>query len=213
MKIIVLSMDNEMGKKRREKISYDFEWFKCEPTLEFIHNKFSHFWNKGIEKKNTCENCCSNWYKLLKKIYDEKIDDCILMEDDNIIKKDIYDIFIKDKPKQLCYLNGVFITPRYFKPYYDFDKQKGLNEINYETSKICCSYGIYVPKHTDIKPILTLIEECKLIKSGIDILIMKHKCIKHYYYPSVLLNDDKGVSQNQGILRGVIDNYIGQNYN
>ena len=206
MKIIVLSMDNEMGKKRREKISYDFEWFKCEPTLEFIHNKFSHFWNKGIEKKNTCENCCSNWYKLLKKIYDEKIDDCIVMEDDNIIKKDIYDRFIKDEKKQLCYLNGQFITPHHFKPYYNFHKQNGLNTINYETSKILCTYGFYIPKHTDIKHILTIMEECQYIRA-FDIFIMKYKSIKHYYYPSVLLNDDDGYSQLGNKSYGIIDNY------
>lgn len=206
MKIIVLSMDNEIGKKRREKISYDFEWFKCEPTLEFIHNKVRHFWNKGIKKKLACENCTSNWYKLFKKIYDEKIDDCIVMEDDNIIKKDIYDRFIKDQNKQLCYLNGQFITPHHFKPYYNFHKQNGLNTINYETSKILCTYGLYIPKHTDIKCILTTIEECKCIRA-FDIFMMKHKCIKHYYYPSVFLNDDDGYSQLGNKSYGVIDNY------
>lgn len=207
MRIIVLSMDNEIGKKRREKISYDFEWFKCEPTLEFIHNKVRHFWNKGIKKKLACENCTSNWYKLFKKIYDEKIDDCIIMEDDNIIKKDIYDRFIKDKPKQLCYLNGQFITPQHFKPYYNFDKQNGLHTINYETSKILCTYGLYIPKHTDIKCILTKIQECKFIRCNIDIFLSTHKCIKHYYYPSVLLNDDDGYSQLGNKSYGIIDNY------
>ena len=153
-KIFVISMHTETGEYRRQKLKYKYEWFLAsEQALPFISNKMIHFWSAKEKNRKGKEGVFDSYYRLLRKIYDEKIDDCIIAEDDCQLIE-----LPKVLPNKLCYLNGLFINASSWKKYNEFNKENGLHEIDYSKSRILGLWGIYIPKHSDIKPIIDMIE-------------------------------------------------------
>tara|TARA_R110000765_G_scaffold2148_7_gene5945 strand:+ start:348 stop:962 length:615 start_codon:yes stop_codon:yes gene_type:complete len=201
-KIFVISMETEVGKSRREKLKYEYEWFKANDiALDFIKDKMIHFWSAGEKNRKGKEGCFDSYYRLFKKIYDEKIDDVIINEDDCRLIK-----LFKVLPNKLCYLNGLFINSDNWKKYNEFNKENGVNEIDYSKSRILGTWGIYVPKYTDVKPIIDMIENSKRIRA-IDIMLMKNQLIKNYLYPSSFYIDDGGFSQINNKISRIHKNY------
>tara|TARA_R110000751_G_scaffold131715_3_gene234084 strand:+ start:688 stop:1302 length:615 start_codon:yes stop_codon:yes gene_type:complete len=201
-KIFVISMHTETGEHRREKLKYKYEWFlAAEQALPFIKDKMIHFWSAGKKNRKGKEGVFDSYYRLLRKIYDEKIDDCIIAEDDcQLIEVP------KVLPNKLCYLNGRFINASSWKKYNEFNNETGLHEIDYSKSRILGLLGIYIPKYSDIKPIIDMIENSNRLRA-IDIMIMKHRLIKHYIYPACFYCDDGGYSQIGNKIVGITKNY------
>ena len=90
MKIILLSLDNDIGKKRRSLINYEYELFygycKLEDIpVEFINKMYKMY---NISEKLFKAKVCHfySYYMMLKKIVDEKLDNVIICEDDAILK-------------------------------------------------------------------------------------------------------------------------------
>ena len=201
-KIFVISMHTETGEYRREQLKYKYEWFLAsEQALPFISNKMIHFWSAGKKNRKGKEGVFDSYYRLLRKIYDEKIDDCIIAEDDCQLIE-----LPKVMPNKLCYLNGLFINASSWKKYNEFKKENGLHQIDYSKSRIIGLWGVYIPKYTDVKPIIDMIENSKRLRA-IDIMIMKNKLIKHYIYPSCFYVDDGGYSQIGNKIVGIHKNY------
>ena len=201
-KIFTISMHTETGEHRREQLKYKYEWFLAsDEPLPFIKNKMIHFWSAGKKNRKGKEGVFDSYYRLLRKIYDEKIDDCIITEDDCQLIK-----LPKVMPNKLCYLNGLFINASNWKKYNEFNKETGLHEIDYSNSRILGLWGIYIPNHADVKPIIDMIENSKRIRA-IDIMIMKHQLIKNYLYPSCFYVDDGGYSQIGNKIVGIHKNY------
>lgn len=201
-RIFVISMQTETGLKRRKRLNYDYEWFKAtDDSLNIIKDKMIHFWSAGQKNRKGKNGVMDSYYRLYKKIYDEKINDCIIVEDD------CFKIDLPDKmPDKICYLNGTFINAKGWKKYNEFSKNKGLNEIDYSTSRILGCWGIYIPKFNDVLPIINMIENSKRLRA-IDIMLMKHQIIKNYYYPSCFYSDDFGYSQIGNKITGIHKNY------
>lgn len=201
-RIFVISMDDIIGSERRSKLNYEYEWFKAnENSLDLIKDKMIHFWNAGEKNRKGKNGVTDSYYRLCMKIYEEKIDNCIIAEDDCYLIN-----LPRVLPKKICYLNGLFINNDNWKKYKDFNKETGLHQIDYDKSRILATWGIYVPKYTDIKPIIDMIEQSKRLRS-IDIMLMKNQIINHYYYPSCFYIDDGGFSQINNKITGIHKNY------
>ena len=201
-KIFTISMDTETGESRREKLKYKYEWFLAsDEPLPFIKNKMIHFWSAKEKNRKGKEGVFDSYYRLLRKIYDEKINNCIIAEDDCQLIQ-----LPRVLPNKLCYLNGLFINADNWKKYNEFNKENGLHEIDYSKSRILGLWGVYIPKYTDVKPIIDMIHNSKRLRA-IDIMIMKHRLITHYLYPSCFYVDDGGYSQIGNKIVGIHKNY------
>lgn len=202
-KVFVISMENKTGLERREKLNYDYEWFKATDTpLDFIKDKMIHFWNAGEKCRKGKLGAFDSHYRLYKKIYDEKINNVIILEDDCFLKK-LPDIM----PKGLCFLNGRFINHNNFKETNTFCKDVGINTIDYDRFRITGMWGISIEKYTDVKDFLDLIENSKRLRA-IDVMLYSNKIINKYIYPSVYYNDDNGTSNIQKNRSAMYNNYI-----
>jgi GR25 family glycosyltransferase involved in LPS biosynthesis len=207
MKIFVISMDTEVGAERRSKLNFDYEWFKANDiVLDFIKEKMIHFWNSGEKHKKGKNGVSDSYYRLFKKIYEEKIDDFIILEDDCFIENKEFLEFCKNKPKEICYLNGLFINKKGWKKYNNFSLNKGINKIDYEKSRILCLWGLYIPSYTDVLPIIDMFENSKRLRC-VDIMIMNKEIVKHYYYPACSYVNDGGFSQIGNKKCGIHKNY------
>ena len=196
-KIFLISMDNEIGSDRRSKLNYDYIRFNAdEPNkhLPFIKDKFIHYWNTSQRVKFGKEGCFDSYYKLFTKIIDEKLNDVIITEDDCFLKEQEFIEFCKNKPKEICYLNGKFIHKKGWETYNDFTKNIGINNIDYEKCRIIGTWGIYFPKWEQVKILIDELNNMKRFRH-IDILFSKKQFIKNYYYPSIFFNNDFGKSQ------------------
>lgn len=206
-KIFVISMDNEIGQTRRAKLKYEYEWFIAnDEALPFIKDKMYNLWNTKEKVKKAKCGVMDSYYRLLRKIYEEKLNDVIIAEDDCQLIK-----LPEVLPDTLCYLNGLFINnhagyKNNWKKYNDFNKEHKIHEIDYSKSRILGLWGIYIPKYTDVKPIINMIENSKRLRAS-DIMIMKNQFIKHYIYPACFYVDDGGYSQIGSKIVGIHKNY------
>ena len=204
-KIFVISLDNENGAERRNKLDYKFTWFKAEKNLlPIVKDKMIHYWSAGEKNRQGKEGCFDSYYRLFTKIYTEKIDDVIILEDDCFIKKNEFKNFCNDKPTDICYLNGKIKNKKGWKTYENFSKNIGINDIG--DFRILGTLGIYIPKWEQLKNIIDIIDNLKRFRA-IDIIIVKNKLIKKYYYPSVSLHNDFGISSIQSKGHFIVDNY------
>ena len=208
-KIFLISMDTELGAERRSRLNYDYEWFKASESgkaLKFIKDKMIHYWSSKEKNRNGKEGCFDSYYRLLTKIYNEKIDDLFILEDDCFIKNDELLEFCKNKPKEICYLNGDIKELKKWKNYNDFSKQTGVNNIE-EDFKILGTWGIYIPNHQLVKKIIDTLDNLKRYRA-IDITFCNKRIITKYYYPSITLLNDFGVSSTARLPCNSYDNYV-----
>ena len=211
-KIFVISMDNAIGAARRNLLNYAFTWFKAaDEPLPLIKNRMFHFWNASEKNRRGRTGCLDSYYRLFKKIYDEKLDDIIIAEDDCFIKDEDYAYFLLNKPLDICYLNGSFRhAPPSWKVQLEFNRSDGINPIDYKASRIIGTLGIYIPTYECVKPILTYIEKTHYKLRAVDMILCKEQMIRYYYYPSVMIHDDHGTTNIQTTRTKALiyDNYL-----
>ncbi len=220
MKIFVISLDNEIGKNRREKLNYEHEIFwgndKLENVPHYILNKifiphFSKPENRDkILKQRGC--CLSSHLQLLQKIIDENLHNVIVCEDDAIIKdinllKNLEDLNL-DEP---VLLNGKLHHPKTYEKDNEFnDKdikfENGINEIDYNSYRWSCTACVYYPTPKSAEYIIEFFKNVNKI-SNVDLTLAKKKVIKKLYYPSLFIIKDDGISQIDKS-KGLIDNFI-----
>ena len=219
MKIIVLSLDNEIGKKRRDLINYEYEWFKGNDKLENVPEEFIKKMNKmynisdNLFKAKVCQ--FYGYYQILKKIVSEEIDNVIICEDDAILKDKLPETFMPETTDILL-LNSLLHHPNSWKKdtkKYHHDNilplinnfKEGINQIDYNKFKWSCCACIYYPTHQKCLELINEIDNSKKITT-FDLWVSKKKIIKNLIYPSVFKIQDNGVSQIHKAA-GLIDNY------
>ena len=87
--LLVISLDTEEGKKRRDNLNFHHIWIKASngnDAPDWIKSKFK-------TRHNTLENhklgklgCLTSHYDALRYIIDNKLNDVIVCEDDAILK-------------------------------------------------------------------------------------------------------------------------------
>jgi GR25 family glycosyltransferase involved in LPS biosynthesis len=220
MKIIVLSMDNEIGENRRKLLNYDYEWFKC-VSGEEIMDKFNFRYNTSQKLKDATASCFNSHLKIMKKIVDEKINDVVICEDDSIKELDINNIDTSNI-NEICLFGGTLRHPKNWK--YDKEWRKehvndivdnfkeGVNKIDYEKYRWAQTYSIYYPNWEKTNELLNNILNSKKSYCHLDIFLSKNKLINYLYYPTPFICDDNGLSQIANSF-GIIKDYkvLGKN--
>lgn len=224
MNIFLMSLDSETGKARRKRINYDYTILPetqntllenvpdmfCAPRMKNLHNiKYDY------KRAKSCH--FHAYYILLKHIYENKIDNVIICEDDaKICSQDNLDKLLKSDIKVPVLLNGELHHPTsYKKSTKEYFKntllpiiqnfEEGINDIDYDKFRWSCCACIYYPDHTYLKKILDSMENDKHI-STLDLWLSKKKFIPKLYFPAIFLIEDCNVSQ-VNTPRGTIRNY------
>jgi len=223
VKIIVLSLDTEIGKERRDKLNYEFEIDYGNTILDLVDPEIIRRMRKNEElAKLHRVKCChfDQYIKLLKRIVNEKIDNVIICEDDAILRyipTDINSEVIEEYEPIL--LNGKLAHPRnwkyntndyinnYLKPEINNFK-KGINKIDYDKYRWSCCACIFYPSYRSAQKILNYFKNDKKSITYMDLWMSKNKLIKYLYYPSVFIINDGGVSQVADHNHGVICDYV-----
>ena len=115
MKIFLVSLDNVTGKERRSRLNYSYEIDYGNTSLDFVDPYIIKIMARNNCNDNLFRIKCSHfdgYYKLLKMIVEEKIDDVIICEDDAILKDIPNFINIED---EAVLLNAKLHHPKNYK--------------------------------------------------------------------------------------------------
>ena len=218
MKIILLSLDTEVGKARRSKINYDYDIFYGTSKLDDLPDEFK---NRIAIPYNVVDRdthlqrrgCCMySHMRILNKIINENLHNVIVCEDDAILKDNVnIDDLEKLNLNEAVLLNAKLHHPTaYTKDKYFNDKdiifEPGVNDIDYSKWRWACTGCIYYPTPEAARTLLNFFNTNKRL-THIDLSLSKNKIINKCYYPSPFIIKDDGVSQIHKS-KGLIDNYV-----
>ena len=186
MKVFVICAYEERKAKylndNRYTIWDAYHWNDIKDETVDLYN-FRHNCRDILKKKITA--CSESHLACLKHIYDNKIDNCIIIEDDALI--DFYRLDELKDIKDFCYIGGMMFPPL-LKDKKDFVKptfEKGLHEIDPETFVIHNAHGLYIPTH-DIVP--AMMRQTYPKRKAIDVEYkhqQKRKELKYFIYPAI----------------------------
>jgi len=211
--VLVLSLDDDRGKARRDLLNYKFKWFVGKTFLKsdkWIIEKMYSRHNISKRKLSGKIGCFASYIEIFKKIVNEKLNNVVVLEDDCF---QIKEYITKDLGNKPIYLNGLFHHPsNYQKTTKKWrseikDIKHGINEIDFKKLRITGTLGIFFPKYEQVKIILDKIMSCEKLTS-IDSLLSKLRLIKRFYYPSLYKHDDKKYSNINSTGYGIIQDYI-----
>jgi len=217
IKNIVISLDNDIGKHRRNLLDYSYELYNAivyDDADKFIKERLRTMWNSGDKNIRGKVGCIASYYNLFKKIVDERQENIIVLEDDIFFARDIDELNDID---YICYLGGIIFHPTSFNKSTDewtdnffntYDFRVGLNTIDYSKFRILGTHGIYIPSYLLLLPIIENLENSKYIKA-IDNHLVENRLINHFIFPAICYHDDSTESQIQskGKQCGLIVNY------
>lgn len=198
----VISMDNELGKERIDRLNYTFNlftgktWEEC-PT--WIKEKMKHRSNIKEKTRKGKLGCFTSHVCLLHKIVSEKINDVLILEDDCLQIGDFTKTDLGDKP---IYLNGLLHHPtNYTKKNKEWVEElktdlqltKGIHEIDWDKFRIVGMWGVYIPKWEQAHEIVEKLKSAKTITT-IDSQISKQHLIDRFYYPPLFKHSDRNKS-------------------
>ncbi len=153
-------------------------------TDDMLENYHFRYNAKDELKRKICA-CSESHLACLKHIYDNKIDNAIIIEDDAILNFDRLNEL--DDIKEVCYIGGMFFPP-ILKDKKDFIKpifKNGLHNIEPERFVIHNAHGIYIPSHKDIP---LMMRQSHRKRRAIDVEY-KHqqlrKELKLFIYPAI----------------------------
>ena len=189
MKIILLSLDNEVGKARRNKINYDYDLIYGvsntndlpEEYKNRIHIPYNSIDKNKIMKQRGC--CMYGHLNILNKIVNENLHNVIICEDDAILKDNVnLNDLKKLDSNEAILLNSKLHHPTNYKYDKDFnDKnilfENGLNDIDFSKFRWSCSACIYYPTPKSAQIIIDFINNNNRL-THFDLLLSKNKVIK-----------------------------------
>ena len=195
----VISLDNEVGKKRRTLLNYEYNLFrgiKGVDCPDWIVEKMKHRSNIQDKNKMGKLGCWASYATLLQKIINEKINNVLILEDDCIqVSNTDYLPPLGDKP---IYLNGYFHHPtNYTKRNKEWIRnvkknlpiKKGINAIRWDKIRIVGTWGVFIPRWEQAYEILFKLANSKTYTT-VDSQLSKHHIIDRFYYPSLFKHSD-----------------------
>ena len=226
MKVILLSIDSDIGNIRKLNLNYNYELYKGNTDLykceDYIKEKWNIKYNQpDINKYRAKISHFDNYVKILEKIVFENINNVIVCEDDAILKEGINLEDLEIGIDEPVLLNAELNHPTSWK----LDKKDywienilsqinkfndGLNLINYDKFRWSCTACVYYPSWQCAQKLLNFIYQSPTKFTTMDLYLSKNKLIKYLYYPSIFLIKDDKVSQIDKA-RGCIDNYVVKN--
>ena len=154
--------------------------------MEFVNNHYINMWNARELHKRCVAGCSESHLSLLQHIYENKINDVIILEDDVDIDFDRLDI-LKDV-NEFCYLGGHFQGRTLKHKAHTGLLFEGVNTITPFTHTIAGAYGYYIPTY-DIAESLYINIMSKVKRRGFDCelrRLQKGDKIRKYIYPAIV---------------------------
>ncbi len=216
----VISMEDSIGFLRRKFIKYKYEHFrgiKGPNAPMWMIDKFKHRSGIGVKKKWGKIGNFASYYYLLHKIVNEKINNVIILEDDCHLN---HEFTIEDLGDEPLMLNGVVHHPKnwakrnrlWVQEMLEYWKgpegpKCGVNTIDYEKYRMTGTIGMFLPKWQDARRMIEYLKKSKVYTS-IDIMLVKKKFFKKFYYPNLFYHDDRKVSNIEAKGYGRIDYFF-----
>ena len=178
-KIFVINISDERFNRWIGKDGRDFD-------MEFVNNHYINMWNARELHKRCVAGCSESHLSLLQHIYENKINDVIILEDDVDIDFDRLDI-LKDV-NEFCYLGGHFQGRTLKHKAHTGLLFEGVNTITPFTHTIAGAYGYYIPTY-DIAESLYINIMSKVKRRGFDCelrRLQKGDKIRKYIYPAIV---------------------------
>ena len=198
---LVLSLDNDLGKKRRDRLNYEFEWVKGK-----LHNEAPDWVKekmlfKAIHTERWKNILVGNWWAwfcLIDKIVEEKINNVIALEDDCFLVDPNIKIDISKLGSEPIWLNGAIHHPTNLakgtKEWKNTIEMKdGINKLEDLNVRIISCWGLFIPKWEQAKHIRDTMKNCKFYRC-FDAHLSQKKLIKYLFYPSLFYHKDFGES-------------------
>ena len=154
--------------------------------LDFVEQTYITMHNARELHKRCVAGCGESHLSLLKHIYENKINDVIVLEDDTMVDFDRLDI-LKDV-NEFCYLGGHFQGRTLKHKAYTGILFEGVNTITPFTHTIAGAYGYYIPTY-DIAESLYINIMSKVKRRGFDCelrRLQKGDKIKKFIYPAIV---------------------------
>ena len=147
VRIYVINISDERWGRYKTDERFN-RWIGCdgqELDAKFVEENYVCMWNAREKHKRCVAGCSESHLSLLKHIYENEIDDVIILEDDVDIDFDRLDI-LKDI-NEFCYLGGHFQGRTLKQKAHTGLLFEGVNTINPFTHTIAGAYGYYIPHH------------------------------------------------------------------
>jgi len=198
----VISMNNELGKERRDRLNYTYNLFSGKTADEcpsWIKDKMRHRSNIQQKSRNGKLGCFASYVCLLDKIVSEKINNVLILEDDCLQIGDFTKDQLGNKP---IYVNGLFHHPTVYikrtKEWIedlkkDLQLTTGIHEIDWDKFRITGTWGIYIPKWEQAQEIVDKFNSVKKLTT-IDSQLSKQHLIDRFYYPPLFKHSDRNKS-------------------
>ena len=188
VKIFVINISDERWNRYKQDERFN-RWIGCDGRdldMAFVENKYISYWNCNESHKRSVAGCSESHLSLLRYIYENKIDDVIILEDDTIVDFDRLDI-LKDI-KEFCYLGGRFQGKTLKHKPHTGILFEGVNTINPFTFTITGGHAYYIPTY-DIAESLYINIMTRKKRRAIDAefrRLQKGGKIKKFVYPAIV---------------------------
>ena len=190
MKIFVINISDERWERYKDDERFT-RWLGVDGRqldMDFIKKNYITMWNANESHKRSVAGCGESHLSLLRHIYENKINDVLIIEDDTIVDFDRLSE-IKDI-KNFCYLGGRFQSPTLKKKLCreNISVKNGLNKIDNVLFTITGGHAYYIPTY-DIAESLYINIMTKPKRRAIDAefrRLQKGNKITDFIYPAIV---------------------------
>jgi len=156
--------------------------------MDFINQEYITMWNANESHKRSVAGCSESHLSLLRYIYENKIDDVLIVEDDTIV--DFNRLSQVKDIKEFCYLGGRFQSPTLKKKLCreNISVQDGFNNIDTNHFTITGGHAYFIPTF-DIAESLYINIMSRSKRRAIDAefrRLQKGGKIKKFIYPAIV---------------------------
>ena len=201
---LVLSLDNEIGLERRNRLNYNYTWIKGKLDIgapDYIKEKMIFRGFHSEDFKKILIGVWWAWINLLDKIVEEKLNNVIALEDDCL---QVEEIDIDKLGHEPIWLNGSIKHPKALSKTNKTWEQSiklnnGINKLEDVGIRLMSMWGLYIPKWEQAEYIRNELKNSKKFRM-FDAQICNQNLVKYLYYPSKFIHKDFGKScaQKQG---------------
>lgn len=208
MRILMISLDTNIGRQRRARANFAFERLPGVRALDaprWVHERMRTIPQCSEATRAARVGVFAAHVLALEHIISSRIEGAIVLEDDAVLSGTIPSA--NELPRdEACYLGGCLIHPKSLAKNKQFWKDElpllvdgelitGVNVVEYDRYRVMGMYAVYYPTPEAAARVLDQLLGATTIRH-IDLTLNRLRAIKYLYYPNVFHHDDKGETQN-----------------
>ena len=191
MKIFVINICDERWSRYSDDSRFT-RWVGCNGrklSPSFIKDNYIIMWNAKESHKQCVAGCSESHLSLLKHIYENEINDVLIVEDD--VNIDFDRLSELEDINHFCYLGGHFQSPVLKNKLNreNISLKEGINKIDIDNFTIAGAYGYYIPHHQiscDIYHDIMFRNKRRGFDCELRRLQKNYKLIKKFIYPAIV---------------------------